>query len=161
MLIIIGLLIVYIDIVIGNVDVVPDLIGYLLMIPGFFMERSQNQLSLRFAWTLLTLLLLQAAGWIFDLTLIPALISYVAEAILTLFLGRLFLAAVSHKDPSENELLRIKTVHTAMFYIMAATLSIIPLDTFSVVAGHVLRATSALCGIYIVWSLYQFHRDKE
>ena len=44
MLILIGLLIVYIDIYVGNVDVVPDLIGYLLMIPGFFIERGRGRL---------------------------------------------------------------------------------------------------------------------
>ena len=161
MLIIIGLLIVYIDIAVGGVDVIPDVIGYLLMVPGFFIERSRRRLSFGFACVLLALLLLQTAGWVFDLTLIPALISYAAEAILTLILGRMFLSSVSPDDPSENDQLRIKTIRTAMFYIMAATLAIIPLDTFSAVYGHILRATTALCGIYVVWSLYQLHRDKE
>ena len=53
MLILVGLLIVYVDIFVGSVDVVPDLIGYLLMIPGFLIERNKGRLSLGSAVVLL------------------------------------------------------------------------------------------------------------
>ncbi|MCR5004375.1 MAG: hypothetical protein K6A77_00555 [Clostridiales bacterium] len=161
MLILIGLLIVYIDIFVGSVDVVPDLIGYLLMIPGFLIERGKGWLSLRFALVLLVQLLVQAAGFLPDLTLIPMLILYLLDALLVLILGRMFLTAVCPDVPTEDADLKIKTLRTAMFFIFAATLAILPLETFSAAAGHILRATTALCGLFIVFHLYQFHRDKE
>lgn len=159
MLILIGLLIVYIDIYVGNVDVVPDLIGYLLMIPGFFIERGR--LSLYFLWALLGLLVLQAVTLLTDLPLIPELVMYVAEALLILLLGRTFLRAVQPQEEDDAALLKVKTVRTAMFYILAATLSSIPLSTVFPVAGHIIRATTALLGLYIVYCLYQFRKDQE
>ena len=161
MLILIGLLIVYIDIYVGNVDVVPDLIGYLLMIPGFFIERGRGRLSLYFLWALLALLVLQALALLTDLPLIPELVMYVAEAFLILLLGRTFLRAVQPQQEDDAALLKVKTVRTAMFYILAAALSSIPLSTVFPVAGHIIRATTALLGLYIVYCLYQFRKDQE
>ncbi|MBR2263170.1 MAG: hypothetical protein IJ917_02300 [Firmicutes bacterium] len=161
MLILVGLLIVYVDIFVGSVDVVPDLIGYLLMIPGFLIERNKGRLSLGSAVVLLAQLLIRAAGLLFDLTLLPTLILYVMDALLVLILGRMFLASICPETPTENSELKVKTLQTAMFYIFAATLAIIPLETFSAAAGHILRATTALCGVYVVLSLYRFYRDKE
>ena len=87
MLILIGLLLIYIDIYIGSIDVIPDLIGYLLLIPGFFVDRSRTGLARPVLYSILLALGMNLATMIPGIPFLLEILFYLAEAVFVFLLA--------------------------------------------------------------------------
>lgn len=161
MLILIGFLLIYVDILVGSIDVVPDLMGYLLMVPGFFALRSRFRFPRLFAVSLLIGLaasILALWGW----NLWVSALLYLVCALSNYGMGLSFLKALTAGPQwkEDSHALMVQTVKTALLLILLIAVFSIPLSALSAVVEWICLIFEILAGLFTVASFYRIYQKE-
>ena len=148
MLLAIGLILVYVDIEIGHIDLIPDIMGYALLFPGLiasrrFLKKPALMLSLLGANIVLELLNLIPTGLIF----INA-VSYFALVLLNAVFVLLLIRSLKLAWPKEERAwpVRVSLANTCVKFTLICQIAGIPITWFT--AGNVfIQVSCAACGL--------------
>ena len=162
MLLLIGVLILYVDIFVGTVDVVPDLVGYLFILAGFFTIRRRFLLPGKLLVLTILALILEVLLFTFTSSLYVTVAIYAVQAVLIFLFGRWLLNRLTEGLDKSEEPVRTQCsmARTGMLFLLLSALVVLPLSAFPVILT-ILRICDLLCGLLIVWLLYVFFSKKE
>lgn len=162
MLIIIGLLLIYIDIVIGAIDVIPDCIGYALLLLGLLTEYRRLQIPGKLLFLALGTFILSILGLIntgyvvLKWSLYGALV--VLEAVTVHCLLKELSRSFDGSDPVWPP--RVSLTNTCIVFVAICSTAGLPLSLFT--AGAVLIALCKLTGgLYITYIIYKLYRIRQ
>lgn len=161
MLVLIGLLLVYLDIYIGSIDVIPDIIGYLLMIPGYFIAYKRGMLRKKTGSVFFLAALLHVLTLFIHTPFLVEAVLYFLEALAVFFLGLGLLKDLSSAEGASEEpwISRVQLTRASIWFILLTTVFSIPISALIPWVGTIFRVLAALCGLYVVSVLYRLDRE--
>ena len=162
MLLLISALILYTDIFVGSVNVVPDIVGYLLLIPAFFTIRTRFRLNRRLLVYAVLGILLEALLFLITDYPVVTVVFYLLLAVLEFLIGlRVLQDLTSGLDRSEEPMkTRLSICRTALLFMFLVTLFALPLSVFPLFRT-ILRIVSIPLAWFFVWQLYRFYSSNE
>ncbi len=155
MLVILGYLILCVDIYIGSVNVIPDLVGHLLIVIGAFVVHQRLRPPVLFYVPVLAAPLLHIGGLLVQ-NLTVVVILWILENIcvywtMRSFLGLLTQDARYHEEP---EALRVKILQTCLLALLLISLFIVPVTAILPAMEWILLILQALLGLMTAYGMY-------